>query len=1176
MHATVRISASLTILLACLASASAQDIFTDIKPEVIPPNPNQNREILCLPVLRVAPPVIDGEFNDPIWKRAATARDFFVTQTGLKDSEAMRARICRDDKAIYVAMEVEWTTWNFPWPDMKPSDSLAVQLNPRHPDYAVYWLGTGVPGKKWKYVAPGFLALNHDAWQVANRETKRKRYAEFAIPYETFPEGKPHEGSTWGFNLIRNRSYRGPDKYKPRNFLGTFAGTRLSWAYINSSTWSTPEQFNFIYFGTEQEYRSTGLPSTVRLYMDRRVYFDTDPAAQGYVEVDPGGRSLQSATVALSLHRGEQEVAKTGPSQTRNGKAISFHLDLSKLGEGTYRVQAQGSDQAGSSFGTASWDFEVKKNPKPLAKPPQTIPLVVWEDPRIGDLSFPISTGIPLPEGLINDAQAVRLLRDGAEVPCQASVRSRWGSKGSVKWLGLDFVATYRKGKPTGSYSLEVGKQPELAAKGPLSVKDDQDAIVVNTGPARFTISKRQFRLFDRAEFDLNRDGEFAKEEVVLEAREGDGPVFEDDKGNVYLASADTSTEVVLEESGPVKAVVHAKGWYTGRAGRMCLYSIRMFFYAGVPAARVTHSWTVTFDSDKVGVRNLALSHSLPGGVKAYRLGTLHRSYAEGKDGGLAVQPGESHYVLQSRWDQVRHVIDPPGEIKGWLNESKSWPSLGMVDVTTPGGRIIVSMRHFQQYFPKEIELRGDRLLYNLWPRHGVRCLEGELDVRNIYKLWYVHQGEVLRFPLPKPYFETLLKWFEDEGGFYGAHMASPLIANAQGVSQTNEFLYWLCRPGRSTDARSIARTFEADPHAVADPEWTCSTGVFPGLHPRDPDRFPRFERGLERFFDANVKIIEEDNGYGMFNYPDSHTYYTPGTPYMMHRVWQGQHYGQSRNCWVYYARSGQPKYYQFGKAKTRHAMDVDAVGYAERPSRYKYHFPGAVYHCKGFVHWGGDAEVIGHPTSIDHCIWAYYLTGDRRSMDLADLWGQTMLEYSLVGELDREWLQPFGDALELYDATQDPRLLKPIWEMARGAVSVDAPHGAWPTYHQLWGPRYYRMSRDPAYVEFLRDLMSENPKRADHKKLRNKPLYFPAWYTLATGDVSPWKTDKALHQALRKTTAYQFGGDDFNPALLQQRTRSWGWGHMSYLDLPACFALTIFKAAALNEEGNPAQPGPL
>jgi len=63
---------------------------------------------------------------------------------------------------------------------------------------------------------------------------------------------------------------------------------------------------------------------------------------------------------------------------------------------------------------------------------------------------WPISTGVPMPFGTLNDPSKLVLLEDGKPVPSQWTVRATWtpGEPTSVKWLGLDFLAHYEGGKP--------------------------------------------------------------------------------------------------------------------------------------------------------------------------------------------------------------------------------------------------------------------------------------------------------------------------------------------------------------------------------------------------------------------------------------------------------------------------------------------------------------------------------------------------------------------------------------------------------------------------------------------------------------------------------------------------------------------------------------------------------
>jgi hypothetical protein len=48
-------------------------------------------------------------------------------------------------------------------------------------------------------------------------------------------------------------------------------------------------------------------------------------------------------------------------------------------------------------------------------------------------------------------------------------------------------------------------------------------------------------------------------------------------------------------------------------------------------------------------------------------------------------------------------------------------------------------------------------------------------------------------------------------------------------------------------------------------------------------------------------------------------------------------------------------------------------------------HKMGAHFHCKGFVHWGGDSSVAAHyvTAAYDQLFWNYYVTGNRRALDM-------------------------------------------------------------------------------------------------------------------------------------------------------------------------------------------------
>ncbi len=74
---------------------------------------------------------------------------------------------------------------------------------------------------------------------------------------------------------------------------------------------------------------------------------------------------------------------------------------------------------------------------------------------------WPVTSGVPFPQGALGGARNVRLLDErGDVVPLQAAVTGRWAD-GSVKWLLLDF----RHSGGAGAYTLEFG--PDVTNQEP-------------------------------------------------------------------------------------------------------------------------------------------------------------------------------------------------------------------------------------------------------------------------------------------------------------------------------------------------------------------------------------------------------------------------------------------------------------------------------------------------------------------------------------------------------------------------------------------------------------------------------------------------------------------------------------------------------------------------------------
>ncbi|MBW2735594.1 MAG: hypothetical protein JRH20_24680, partial [Deltaproteobacteria bacterium] len=172
-----------------------------------------------------------------------------------------------------------------------------------------------------------------------------------------------------------------------------------------------------------------------------------------------------------------------------------------------------------------------------------------------------VSVGVPIAdESQVRDASEFGLEGAGAG---QFRVLQRYPS-GNVQWVLASFLASVDKGH-TARVDL-VGGQGDFGA-APLA-SETAETILVDTGAAIFRIRKAQFNLLDS---------------VLMDGREmlkrGGDLIGTDDAGVEYSSVRDPAPSVVLEENGPVKAVVRVRGHLVAESGAELLaYIARMTF----------------------------------------------------------------------------------------------------------------------------------------------------------------------------------------------------------------------------------------------------------------------------------------------------------------------------------------------------------------------------------------------------------------------------------------------------------------------------------------------------------------------------------------------------------------------------------------------------------------------
>ncbi len=125
------------------------------------------------------------------------------------------------------------------------------------------------------------------------------------------------------------------------------------------------------------------------------------------------------------------------------------------------------------------------------------VPLSVKEPAGVARPAWPVTSGVPLPEGAVKKAGELVLLdAAGKPVPCQTEAVCRWPD-GSLKWVHLSFQADL-PGNGERKYKLAKGKPAEIAK--PLKVTETGDSIVIDTGAARITISKKTGSIIESLE----------------------------------------------------------------------------------------------------------------------------------------------------------------------------------------------------------------------------------------------------------------------------------------------------------------------------------------------------------------------------------------------------------------------------------------------------------------------------------------------------------------------------------------------------------------------------------------------------------------------------------------------------------------------------------------------------
>lgn len=419
------------------------------------------------------------------------------------------------------------------------------------------------------------------------------------------------------------------------------------------------------------------------------------------------------------------------------------------------------------------------------------VPLMIQETlypgvpstPRTRD---PLTVGIPLPESAgVRSASQLGL----AGPDCgQFRILGRWPS-GNAKWILIDTQVDLGSGEKSTRVVLTSG-QGNFG--GEVLARENAASVIVDTGSAQFTIRKARFNLFDHV---------VVRGKTLVSPGTSRGLVLTGPPPpetfcgvckTIYASSNDALSKAVIEENGPVRAVIKATGAHKDRLGRVYMrFTVRMTFYKGKSYVKVT-SILQNADENKSGFNSAykgfasyeaQLSPSV-GARRSFSIGAPSQPIRGTFSG------NEDVYLYQAYSDKLEHYhwSQPPAsspgsrgneEVKsyiarkqspssrtGWVYDQEGYQVVRGSEVLASGNSqqfpegwanlqdetgagVLIGVQELSAYWPKSLEFRagGTDIRIGIWPKYNAQPYYQAWPQYSTHDLWFEFHDE----PLPAP-----------------------------------------------------------------------------------------------------------------------------------------------------------------------------------------------------------------------------------------------------------------------------------------------------------------------------------------------------------------------------------------------------------------------------------------
>ncbi|MFW6156208.1 MAG: hypothetical protein ACOC7J_02720, partial [Armatimonadota bacterium] len=343
--------------------------------------------------------------------------------------------------------------------------------------------------------------------------------------------------------------------------------------------------------------------------------------------------------------------------------------------ETTYHGRGVGITPEGEMYHGPDITFTADGiDPPPTIEGVHEVPLTVrnWHD--VDAERWPVTSGVPFPEGHLAHTDDMRVMRDGREVMAQLKPLGTWPD-GSIKWALVTILADVPAGE-SAEYTIEYGRDVDnmlaTARVRPIA-RDEGDHVSLDTGAAQFTVDEHGQL--------VGPNGPVVTE--IVEAERG------------AFSSALSDADVTIEEYGPIRAVVKTVGDLVSEDG-VDSFRIEQRFHAyrDQPFVRVQH--TFINDNGETKFTGLeSLSYTVPASA-----GTWQTAMEEAEP--LSLGTGESVWQRRDR-EYIAGGAEPA--------EDRLVGGLIAAD-----GSIGVSVRDCWQNYPKGFAVADDAVRVDLAP----------------------------------------------------------------------------------------------------------------------------------------------------------------------------------------------------------------------------------------------------------------------------------------------------------------------------------------------------------------------------------------------------------------------------------------------------------------------------